>query len=103
VNDAEITAGYVFRIPRCYPVYSTGYKEDLKEVEDYLRTLTNLIPIGRYGAFKYNNQDHSILMGFLAAENITKNAGHDLWVINTDYESYQEQSLITETGLQEKK
>jgi protoporphyrinogen oxidase len=103
IKDAGILGGSVYRIPRCYPVYSTGYKEDLKEVEDFLRTVNNLIPIGRYGAFKYNNQDHSILMGFLAAENITKNAGHDLWVINTDYESYQEQSLITETGLQEKK
>ncbi len=103
IKDAEILGGHIYRIPRCYPVYATGYKEDLKGVEDYMRTINNLIPIGRYGAFKYNNQDHSILMGFLAAENITKNAGHDLWVINTDYESYQEQSLITETGLQEKK
>lgn len=101
-KNAKILGGHVYRIPRCYPVYSTGYKEQLQPVEDFLRTCKNLIPIGRYGAFKYNNQDHSILMGFLAAENIAKNAGHDLWVINTDYESYQEQSLITETGLEEK-
>jgi protoporphyrinogen oxidase len=99
-KDAKILDGHVYRIPRCYPVYSTGYKENLKPVEEYLKTLVNLIPIGRYGSFKYNNQDHSILMGFLAAENIVKNANHDLWEINTDYESYQEQSLITETGLQ---
>lgn len=102
-KDAEILDGAVYRIPRCYPVYATGYKEQLQPVEDFMKTYKNLIPIGRYGAFKYNNQDHSILMGFLAAENIAKNAGHDLWTINTDYESYQEQSLITETGLQEKK
>jgi protoporphyrinogen oxidase len=99
-KDAEILNGHVYRIPRCYPVYSTGYKEQLKPVEDYLKTINNLIPIGRYGSFKYNNQDHSILMGFLAAENIVKSAGYDLWEINTDYESYQEQSLITETGLE---
>lgn len=102
-QGAEILDGHVYRIPRCYPVYSTGYKEQLQPVEDFLKTYKNLIPIGRYGAFKYNNQDHSILMGFLAAENVVKNAGHDLWAINTDYESYQEQSLITETGLQETK
>lgn len=102
-KNAEITAGHVYRIPRCYPVYATGYKEQLQPVEDFLKTYKSLIPIGRYGAFKYNNQDHSILMGFLAAENVAKNAGHDLWTINTDYESYQEQSLITETGLEEKK
>ena len=57
--------------------------------------------IGRYGAFKYNNQDHSILMGLLAAENICGNRRrHDLWEINTDYDNYQESSLITASGLQ---
>ena len=45
--------------------------------------------IGRNGSFKYNNQDHSILMGLLAAENIATNAGHNLWLVNTDYD-YQE-------------
>ena len=28
-----------------------------------------------------------------------KDAGHDLWEINTDYEVYQESSVITKTGL----
>ena len=55
--------------------------------------------IGRYGAFKYNNQDHSILMGILAAENLLEGRGHDLWAVNTDYDSYQEGARITETGL----
>lgn len=54
----------------------------------------------RYRAFKYNNQDHSLLMGILAAENINDHAGHNLWQVNTDYDSYQESSLITETGLE---
>jgi hypothetical protein len=64
-----------------------------------LREIEDLEVIGRYGAFKYNNQDHSILMGILAAENIVKNAGHDLWAVNTDMETYQEESRITDTGL----
>jgi hypothetical protein len=55
--------------------------------------------IGRYGAFKYNNQDHSIFMGMLAAENIVDGTRHNLWEINTDYESYQEEAQITEAGL----
>ncbi|MBL7897218.1 MAG: hypothetical protein JNJ99_01700, partial [Crocinitomicaceae bacterium] len=55
--------------------------------------------IGRYGAFKYNNQDHSILMGVMAAENIASGANHNLWSINTDYEEYQEKSTITASGL----
>jgi protoporphyrinogen oxidase len=100
IGTAEITDGYVYKIHRCYPVYSTGYKETLKPVEDYLSTVKNLHVIGRYGAFKYNNQDHSILMGKLAVENILEGKQHNLWEINTDYESYQESSVITKTGLQ---
>lgn len=101
IGKANILDGQVYRIPRCYPVYQTGYQASLKPVEDYLRTVQNLQVIGRYGAFKYNNQDHSILMGILAAENVTSNAQHDLWAINTDYETYQEGSIITATGLEQ--
>lgn len=100
IGDAEILDGKVYRINRCYPIYSRGYREVLEPVENYLRTVKNLMPIGRYGAFKYNNQDHSILMGLMAAENILNNKGNDLWEINTDYEEYQEASIITKTGLQ---
>ncbi len=100
IGNAEISAGFVYKIHRCYPVYSTGYKERLKPVEDYLSSIKNLHVIGRYGAFKYNNQDHSILMGRLAAENIMKGTNHNLWEINTDYDNYQESSVITKTGLQ---
>lgn len=90
--------GKVIRVPKCYPVYKRGYKRPLKTVEDYVRSFKNLQVIGRYGAFKYNNQDHSILMGILAAENVADGTKHDLWDINTDYE-YQESSVITKTGL----
>ena len=99
IKNSKILDGYVYRIKRCYPVYDIGYKERLKIVEDYLGSIKGLSIIGRYGAFKYNNQDHSILMGILASENIIKNTTHNLWEINSDYEVYQESSKITETGL----
>lgn len=99
IKNAPITEGYVHKIHRCYPVYSEGYKDNLKPVEQYLTTIDGLSVIGRYGAFKYNNQDHSILMGLLAAENLVKGTKHNLWEINTDYEDYQEKSTITEAGL----
>lgn len=102
IGKAEISDGFVYKIHRCYPVYSKGYKEMLKPVEDYLSSIQNLHVIGRYGAFKYNNQDHSILMGRLAVENILKGTHHNLWEINTDYDSYQESSVITKTGLKKK-
>lgn len=98
IASASVKTGKMVKVPKCYPVYSKGYKEHLIPVQDYLSTLSGLSVIGRYGAFKYNNQDHSILMGLLAAENIANGKNHDLWQINTDYE-YQEGSRITATGL----
>lgn len=95
----KISDGHVIRIPKCYPVYNRGYKEPLQKVEKYLSSIENLSVIGRYGSFKYNNQDHSILMGLLAADNIVNGKNHNLWEINTDYESYQEKSTITASGL----
>lgn len=97
-SEQLITDGMVYRVPRCYPVYRRGYREVLRPIQAYLNTIRGLHVIGRYGAFKYNNQDHSILMGILAAENVLGQASHDLWTINTDYE-YQEDTRITETGL----
>ncbi len=103
VKPGKVEDGKVIRVPRCYPVYKTGYKKPLNTIQKFVSEYKNLQVIGRYGAFKYNNQDHSILMGLLAAENIAEGKDHDLWGINTDYENYQESSVITKTGLVEKK
>jgi protoporphyrinogen oxidase len=98
-QKSEILKSSVYRIPNCYPVYFKNYKEKLEPIQQFLSGIRSLHIIGRYGAYKYNNQDHSILMGMLAAENILSNACHNLWEINTDYEDYQESSPVTKTGL----
>lgn len=98
VPKNSIVDGKVIKVPKCYPVYETGYRSNLEPVEKFLSTRKGISVIGRYGSFKYNNQDHSILMGLLAAENIVEGKNHNLWDINTDYE-YQESSKITSTGL----
>jgi protoporphyrinogen oxidase len=90
VAKASVLDGHVIRLARSYPVYRRGYRDHLAKVVAYLERFQGLTAIGRYGAFKYNNQDHSILMGILAAENILDGRNHLLWTINTDYESYQE-------------
>jgi len=100
VKDSKtLGRSFVFRIPRCYPVYRRGYQAHLRVIKDYLSAISGLQVIGRYGSFKYNNQDHSILMGIMAAENILQAKAHDLWNINADYDVYQEACSITETGL----
>jgi protoporphyrinogen oxidase len=98
-GNHTIIDGAVYRIPRCYPVYQKGYKNNLDVIQPWLDSVQNLQVIGRYGSFKYNNQDHSILMGILASENIAGDKAHNLWEVNTDYESYQESTFITKTGL----
>ncbi len=87
--EESILDGAVIRIPRCYPVYERGYQEPLKTVTDWLDGISGLTAIGRYGAFKYNNQDHSILMGIMSAESLAAGAPAPLWHINTD-SNYQE-------------
>jgi protoporphyrinogen oxidase len=90
--DVAVTAGKVVRIARSYPIYAAGYRDHLAPVVAFVKSFENLWAIGRYGAFKYNNQDHSIFMGLLAAENIAQGAGHDLWEVNSDFDKYQEVS-----------
>lgn len=98
VKESQILDGSVMRVPKCYPVYAHGYRKPLKVVENYLREYKHLHFIGRYGSFKYNNQDHSMLMAILLAENLLDGTKHDLWNVNSDDE-YQESSKITATGL----
>jgi len=99
LGPAPVLDGHVLRIRRSYPVYRRGYKEHLARVMQFLGGFRGLTPIGRYGSFKYNNQDHSILMGILAAENILDGKQTDLTTVNTDYDTYQESAPITDIGL----
>lgn len=90
VQESDVGEGKVVRLHRSYPVYHTGYQDKLKEIQDAVDRIGHLAFIGRNGSFKYNNQDHSILMGLMAAENILcGERKHDLWRVNTDYD-YQE-------------
>ena len=98
IVTGSVKEGHVVRIPKCYPVYAAGYKKNLEPVQAFLSKQKNLSVIGRYGAFKYNNQDHSILMGYLAAANIADGAQNNLWEINSNDE-YQEGSRISAAGL----
>jgi len=96
LRDTPVLDGHVIRIERSYPVYRRGYKDHLARIIPFLNTFRGLTAIGRYGAFKYNNQDHSILMGLLAAGNILCNRKQALWKVNTDYDNYQEAAPIIE-------
>lgn len=81
----------IVRVPKAYPVYSTGYKAYMNVIEKYLRKFSNLQLVGRYGLFKYNNMDHSILTGLYAAKNIQSGKNiYDTWSVNTDDDYHEE-------------
>lgn len=89
---------HVLRVRRSYPVYEVGYRRHLAVIERYLGSIEGLFAAGRYGAFKYNNQDHSLHMGLLAARAIATGRPEALSEINTD-PAYQESARIDDTGL----
>jgi len=98
-KETKVLNSEVVRVPKCYPVYKIGYQKNMDIIISYLNDIKGLHPIGRYGAFKYNNQDHSILMGLLTSEKITDKTQVDLWKINTDTE-YQEEGQIKDVLVQ---
>lgn len=95
LHDEKVSGGFILRLPRTYPIYAGEYKEALASIQEYVQEFDNLQVVGRYGAFKYNNQDHSLLMGIMAAENVVTPGKHDLWSVNSDSE-YQEEAKAEE-------
>ena len=88
INDAPVLDGCVVRAPRAYPVYSRGYERHLSALVEFVAEHKNLHPMGRYGMFKYNNSDHSILTALLSVENIL-GANHTVWDVNTETEYHE--------------
>jgi protoporphyrinogen oxidase/putative flippase GtrA len=107
LGKEKVISGFILRLPRTYPIYTGNYKAALATIQDYLKPFSNLQVVGRYGAFKYNNQDHSLLMGILAAENVDTPGKHDLWAVNSDSEYAEEvkssQTTSTPIGSQKHK
>ena len=87
---AEVSDGCVFRMPKAYPVYDSVYAQHLESVKAHLATFENLQTIGRNGLHRYNNQDHAMVTGMLAARNIMFGEHNDVWSVNTDQEYHEE-------------
>jgi len=85
----HVTDGCVVRQPYAYPVYFSGYRRHLRLLRDHLGSVDNLHTIGRSGTHRYNNMDHSMLTGLLAARNIL-GGSHDPWRVNDEAEYIEE-------------
>ncbi len=87
----KVEDGVVIRQHKAYPVYDRDYRQHLQVIQDYLQTFENLQTVGRNGMHRYNNQDHSMLTGMLAARNVL-GENHDLWNVNVE-RSYHEEFM----------
>jgi protoporphyrinogen oxidase len=86
----RLVRGHVIRVRDAYPVYGEEFARHLAAIRAGLAPLANLQVAGRNGMHRYNNMDHSILTGLLAARNVLGER-HDLWAVNAD-ETYLEPS-----------
>jgi protoporphyrinogen oxidase len=82
-RGARCLDGKVVRVRKAYPVYDEHYKGALERVREFLESVPNLQFVGRNGMHRYNNQDHAMLTGILAARNIL-GARFDLWNLRLD-------------------
>lgn len=97
VDRSEVIGGFIVRAPRAYPVYTIGYEEPLNKIKAFINSFENLQFIGRGGSFRYNNTDHSIETGLLAAKNILGER-HDLDQVNADQEYHEIKRVAQPVG-----
>jgi protoporphyrinogen oxidase len=95
----DIEDGCVVRVANAYPVYDTDYRAHLEVVREFVGGLENLQTIGRNGLHRYNNQDHAMMTGILAARNLAFGENNDVWSVNTEPEYLEE--AIEEAALEE--
>lgn len=79
------------RVKKAYPAYFGTYK-DFDKVKNYLDSYPNLFCVGRNGQHRYNNMDHSMMTGILAARQIIngKTDKTPVWNVNTEKEYHEE-------------
>jgi protoporphyrinogen oxidase len=97
VKPEEVIGGFTLRATKAYPVYDIGYEEPLRKMKDYIRSIENLQYIGRGGSFRYNNTDHSIETGMLAAKNLL-GEHHDLERVNADEEYHEVKRVAAQSA-----
>ncbi len=84
----QIRKGFVVRNEKAYPVIEIGYEGKMDLLKQYISRFRNFQPIGRSGMFRYNNMDHAIMTGLLAARNLL-GGNFDVWSVNIDAEYHE--------------
>src|SRR5262249_203530 len=89
----QVLSGFVVRSDKAYSVIEIGYERHIATIKSWLDQFENLLPIGRSGMFKYNNQDHAMATGLLAARTALGIQQFDPWLVNIDAEYHEESAL----------
>ena len=79
------------KLKKAYPAYFGSYSE-FDIVKQQLDQYQNLFCIGRNGQHRYNNMDHSMLTGMIAADYIKKGTTNkdELWNVNAEKEYHED-------------
>ncbi|MDO8656997.1 MAG: FAD-dependent oxidoreductase, partial [Nanoarchaeota archaeon] len=88
-DKSKVRNFYQFKEKNVYPIYDIHYKEYLGGIKEYLDNFENLYYIGRPGRFRYNNQDHSLEMGILAAKSIIDDHHYDIEEVGNEKIYYE--------------
>ena len=86
IEPDQLRGGFVVRSEKAYPLMQVGHHRHVAIIKAWLDEFENLLPIGRAGMFKYNNQDHAMATGLLGARTGLGLALFDPWAVNIDAE-----------------
>ena len=84
----RVRAAHGVRVRDAYPIYDDGWRGKVAAIRAALASAPNLQLAGRSGMHAYDNMDHAMLTGLLAARNVLGEA-HDLWAVSAE-ETYGE-------------
>lgn len=90
VKKGEPLLHKVVRVPDAYPVYEADHDAFMAPLREWLDSVPGLWCVGRNGQHRYNNMDHAMMTGLLAARSIIDGKPRDVWAVNTDAEYHEE-------------
>ncbi len=83
-DESSVVDAAVVREVAAYPIYDHEYRQRVACIRGFLELeARNLQLAGRNGMHKYNNQDHAMMTGLMAARNLM-GASYDQWRVNAD-------------------
>ena len=89
IERDQVAGSFVVRSEQAYPLMEIGHQNHVATIKTWLDQFENLLPIGRAGMFKYNNQDHAMATGLLAARTALGLKQFDPWRVNIDAEYHE--------------